>query len=293
MEGMSETPNPWQPSQSDPEPDPWVTRPRSELREEGDPTVELPADAPTFVDGPEASAAGRDAATAGGVPPAPVPPAQPSAAAGGPQSWQQPYVPYGAAPVPPQPDPAASPQPYPTSGPTAAYPTSAESAPQLVADAQGTYPQQGGYQGPAGYPGQPQQGPLPPTGGHPPYAAGQPYPAPPVPAKEPSGWAALFDVSFDRTDVAVRIARTVNILAMVAFPLGWLLWSIGLGSVGFAGGGAAILARFAFGWVPALVGIGLVRLLTEGVLALVRAADRLDEIAERSAPAASGDTDEA
>lgn len=265
MDAMSQTPNPWQPAQ--PESDPWATRPRSELPFGDDPTAELPT-----ADDPEATAIQEPvgeappAQTQGETPPVPVPPSP----------AQNPYAAY--APQQPQPQPPLNPyappvqQPYAAHSASAGYPTSATSAPYGAGQA-GHPPQAAGYQPAAPY-------------GQAPY--GQPYPQPA--AKQPGAFGALFDFSFSRTDVAPRLAKLVNLLAVVCFGVWWLLWSAGLfGSFEYTSGTSAFF-RFAFGWLPALLGIGLVRLLTEGVLAVVRAAEHTGSIAEQTKPAAS-DTD--
>ena len=264
MDVMSQTPNPWQPSQPEPEPDPWATRPRSDLPFGDEPTAELPSDPEaTAIQAPVADAPRADASEA---PPVPVPPS--------PAPPQNPYAAYGAQPQQPPMNPYAPPaqQPYAASGASAGYPSSASSAPYG--------PPAGGF--PPGY--QPQPGGY----GQPAYG-GQPYPQKPV--EQTGAFGALFDFSFTRTDVAPRIAKIVNIFAVVCFGAWWLLWSAGLfGALEYLGG-ASMFFRFAFGWLPALVGIGLVRLVTEGVLAVVRAADHAGEIAERATTPSSG-TDE-
>lgn len=211
--------------------------------------------------------------------------------------WAPPHSPSGEQPpVPPRAaaNPYATPpQAPPPQAPPPVFPSSASSAP-YPPHPQGTYPppsypppahpqapyaQQGGLPGPAGHQSQPQ--PYAP-GAHPGGAGYGPAPEPP---QSVNPLAGVFDFSFDSYATPVA-AKVIFILAIVAFLGGWV-GDVLSALQGYPAAGTSPLLTLAFGWVPALVWICLVRAGLEGVLALIR----MHQQGERAVDGAGDSTD--
>lgn len=159
-------------------------------------------------------------------------------------------------------------------------------------------PPQGGY-GSASVPGPYATQGYPPPGYPAPQQPGGPAPQgygqPAAPAQR-GMFSLMFDSSF--TEYATpRLIRFVFILTIIVSIGGWILAVVSALSVPYGAGASAALTLL-FGWVPALLSIALVRIALEGVLALVRTAERVTAIdtraeeAEREA-SAKAETDDA
>lgn len=185
------------------------------------------------------------------APPAPAPGDEPPA----PPQAVNPY----AAPshTPPPPSGASA---YPTSAPSAPYPPH----PQQPGYPQATYPPQNG----------PAQQPYAPGA----YAGGAAYGPAPTPSQRGNALGGLIDFSF-ATYATPAAAKAIYILAIVAFVGGWL-GDVLNGLQGYPVAMASPFLTLLFGWVPALLGICLVRAGLEGVLALIRTHERAERTAD-------------
>lgn len=312
---MSNTPNPWQPV----EPDPWATRPRSELPvgdpDVVDPTHVMPAVQSTPTPSPDAASESEQPAvpppglgTAPVVPPpaasplvpppsaAPaVPPAQPPQ-----QGYARPTPTSGvSAPAGPAfggPAFGGTASAYPGSAPgnpyaaaypdgsapgAAGYPSYGAAAPEVYPTAQSGYPA-GGFAG--SYPPAPTAAPVP---GYPPAGAYVPQ-SPPQPAK-PNFLKSLFDFSFS-SYATPKLIKIIYVLAVVGAAGSWLLaivYAVSLDAL--VRTGFLVGFTFLFGWIPALLGLALTRAVLEGVLAIIRTSEHTAEIAESLKARASAD----
>lgn len=271
------TPQPQDPHASG-EPDPWATMPRSRLnpppgddqpspfaRPAGNPWEATPRDQPNEAPeqpGQQGNEAESHPAEQTGerAPSAPYPSdSYPPVA---PDPSGTPYPPTASYPPITEFPPAGQvPPPYPASAPTPPpYPASAPSASYPPAGHQASYPPPGQ---PAGWPpvGQPQNGP-----------------------KDANPLVALFDFGFTKF-ATPGLVKVVYLLAVVAAVGTWLMWVIAgfTTPVGFGTRPNPALGMTALllGWVPALLSIAFTRFVLEGVVALIRIHDRVDELAER------------
>ncbi|WP_051298050.1 DUF4282 domain-containing protein [Brevibacterium album] len=139
-----------------------------------------------------------------------------------------------------------------------------------------------------GQPGPQQPGPHPqPDQGYAPY--GRPGPAPASPAAASLAadgkgfFRALFDLKFE-SFVALKFSAIIYVLYIAYFALIWLgliIFSFILMSESTGMGVTVLLLTLLLGWIPALLGVIVVRVVIEFLVAGIRTAINTGKLAER------------